>query len=347
MKGSGGDSVVVPSGASVFADGVTVGIGSLPHHDPSAAAAFAIGEFGISTIPSLPRRSVAETMIAQALVGVDGIGIDADGAPVVHGPFTSGPAVAADLTGDAFVGLRTFLDLAGKVNLDGAPVKWQFVGPVTLGVALERAGVSTAAAFEAAGCIVRTQVSAISRLVSDALPTSPQLVLFDEPWLSELMNEGFPIAPDHAVDLMSAAMAALPSTTWAGVHCCAPCDIATLLSSGPRVISIPVSPDIADWAGYVARYLDEGGIIAWGAVATDGPVPSTDERPWRALSDVWCALVQRGCDPVQLRRQSLVTPQCGLAFHAVSVARRISRLTGDVGKRVKDQSAATRFALGA
>jgi hypothetical protein len=41
---------------SAFADGATAGIGSLPHLDPDAAAAFAIGEFDVATIPTLPRR---------------------------------------------------------------------------------------------------------------------------------------------------------------------------------------------------------------------------------------------------------------------------------------------------
>ena len=120
-----------------------------------------------------------------------------------------------------------------------------------------------------------------------------------------------------------------------------------MLACGPNVISLPVSPDLVDWVGYLARFLADGGIIAWGVIPTDGPVASTAERSWRALSDLWCSLVQRGCDPVLLRRQSIVTPECGLATHDVSVARRIARLTADVGKRVQDQSSATRFALGA
>ena len=49
-------------------------------------------------------------------------------------------SISTDIGHDAFTGLRAFLDLAGKVRLDGAAVKWQFVGPVTLGVALHRAG---------------------------------------------------------------------------------------------------------------------------------------------------------------------------------------------------------------
>lgn len=336
-------------GPSPFADGATAGIGSLPHRDPVAAAAFAIGEFDIATIPSLPQRSIAETMIAQAVSGIQGLSIDAVGSPIVDRPFEriASGSVVTDLDHDAFAGVRAFLDLAAKVNLDGAAVKWQFVGPVTLGVALQQAGIAADSAFDVAVTTVRAHLAALSSIISEALPNSQQMVVLDEPWFAELMTPGFPIPPDHAIDLMSSAMAAVPSSTLTGIHCCAPCDVATLLASGPGIISLPVTHELVDWAGYLTRYLVDGGIIAWGAIPTDGPVSSSPERAWRTLSDLWCALVQRGCDPVLLRRQSIVTPQCGLAWHSASVARRIARLNADVGKRIKDQSSATRFALGA
>ena len=333
---------------SAFADGATAGVGSLPHLDPAAAAAFAIGEFDVATIPTLPRRSPDELMFGQALVGVKGVTIGADGAIAVD-PASVKPlaSIPTDIGHDAFTGLRAFLDLAGKVRLDGAAVKWQFVGPVTLGVALHRAGLDRESAFDLALSTVRDRLTALSSVVTEALPNSRQMVVLDEPWFAELMQPGFPIPPDEAIDRMSSAMAALPAATLTGVHCCAPCDVATLLASGPNVVSLPVAPDLVTWVGYLTRFLSDGGVIAWGVTPTDGPVPSTSERQWRALSDLWCSLVQRGCDPVLLRRQSIVTPHCGLAMHSASVARRIVRLTADVGKRVQDQSAATRFALGA
>ena len=338
--------------ASPFADGAVVGCGSLPHRDSAAAAAFAISEFGIATIPSLPGRSVAETMLGQATVTLPGLGIDSSGFVAVDD--RNAPGVASgDVAGgalldtDGFAGFSAFLDLAGKIRLDGAAVKWQFVGPVTLGVALERAGLDRPAAFELASASVRSSLIELSDAVTTVLPNSPQMVVLDEPWLGELMSPGFPIPPDEAIDRMSTAMASLPGTTLTGIHCCAPCDVATLLASGPGVISVPVSPDLLEWAGYLTRFVDDGGIVAWGVVPTGGPIRSQSDQPWRELSDLWCGLVQRGCDPVQLRRRSLVSPQCGLASHSVSVARGIARLTGEVGKRVKDQSSATRFALGA
>ena len=80
---------------------------------------------------------------------------------------------------------------------------------------------------------------------------------------------------------------------------------------------------------------------------TDGPIAAIGERPWRQLSDVWCALVQRGCDPVLLRRRSLLTPHCGLGLHTPAVADRVCGVAREVGRRVYEQARASRFALGA
>jgi hypothetical protein len=90
-----------------------------------------------------------------------------------------------------------------------------------------------------------------------------------------------------------------------------------------------------------------GGVVAWGAVSTDGPISTTVERPWRQLSDLWCQLVERGCDQVKLRRQSLVSPECGLGMHTPAVAERVFRVNDELGSRVRDQATASRFVLGA
>lgn len=304
---------------SRFTNGASTSIGGLPHRDAAAAAAFAIGEFEIATIPSLP--NVAD--ITAAALATD------------------------ELDDSSFDGLHAFLTLSSLISLDGAPITWHLPGPLSVGVSLYDAGLEPAEAFALAGKVVRAKLIAITAEVSRVLPNSPQLVMIDEPALADLMEADFPIPPDLAVDVMSSAMAALPSDVVAGIHCDRRCDIATMLSSGPAVISIPVADDLVEWAGYIARFLADDGVIAWGVVPTDGPVAFSADRYWRALSDVWCELVRRGCDPVALRRQSMVTPGGGLDAHAVSVARRLARLTAAVAKRVRDQANATRFALGA
>ena len=156
---------------------------------------FAIAEYDVPAIPSLPRRCPAEGMIAQAVVGINGIAagqygsISVDPAAVdPHAP------VITDITTDSFSGLRRFLDHAVATELNG-PVKWQIVGPVTLGVALARAGLADEVAFAVAARAVRSHVASLSAAVAAALPSSPQIVVVDEPWFGDLFTAGVPDRP--------------------------------------------------------------------------------------------------------------------------------------------------------
>jgi len=325
--------------------GIATGIGSLPHRDADAAAEFALSTLELPAIPTLPKRSPAEGMIPQALVGLAGITVGQYGSIAFDAAaFDPEAPVITDLAHDAFAGWRAFLAAAAGRK---APVKWQFVGPVTLGLALVRAGLETDVAFEVSVRAVRCRVRQLVDHVAATLPGCRQVVFIDEPTLDDLMAVGFPIAPDTAVDLVSAALAAIEPVVVTGLHVCATADIASLVAIGPDVLSVPVDERLVESAGYLARFLGDGGTVAWGAISTEGPIPMSAERPWRRLSELWCELVQHGADPTQLRQQSIITPECGLGTHTPAVAERVYRLAAELSERVRDQSMATRFSLGA
>ena len=327
--------------------GIVTGIGGLPHRDAGEAAAFVLDHMELPAIPTLPRRSPAEGAIAQAMVGMQGVTVGQYGSIGVDANMVDPLApVVTDLDNDAFVGFRTFLDQASAVGLTG-PVKWQFVGPVTFGIALMRAGVPISEAFESSVRCVRTRLQHMLDAVSAALPTSQQLVIIEEPALAELMQPGFPIAPDTAIDLVSGALAAVETSAVSGLHVCGLADIPSQLAAGPKILSLPVRQEVAESAGYLIRFMEDGGYIAWGVVPTSGPIVTSAERPWRQLCALWCELVQRGADPVMLRQQAIITPECGLSAHTPAVADRVHRFAAEVGSRVRDQALASRWVLGA
>jgi hypothetical protein len=299
----------------------------------------------LPAIPTLPRRSPAEGMIAQAVVGIEGITIGQYGSIAVDvrriNPVNR---VRTDIAHDAFGGFRDFLEEAAG---SATAVKWQIVGPVTLGIALIRAGVPEHEAFQVAVRAVRSHVQSMLDIIDAALPGCAQVVFIDEPSLGRLADPGFPLAPDTAIDLVSGALAAIEPRAISGLHCCADADWASLIAAGPQILAIPVKPAVAFSSGYLHQFLKRGGTIAWGVVPTDGPIPMSAERPWRQLTELWCQMVQRGCDQVQLRRQCIVTPECGLGMHSPSVAERVHLITAEVGRRVHDQATGTRFVLGA
>lgn len=327
--------------------GMVTGIGSLPHRDASAAAAFSLASADLPAIPTLPRRSPAEGMISQAVAGMRGFTIGQYGsiAVDVDAVDPDDPA-SSQLHDDAYAGLFAFLDEAAERRYQG-PVKWQFVGPVTLGMALLRAGLPSPLAFDVAVRSVRAHLAKLLDVVHTALPSSQQVVFIDEPSFGDISDEDFHLAPDTAIDLVSAALAMVEPRAAVGLHCCASADVGALLATGPHVLSIPVSACLDGEVSRLIRFIEDGGIVCWGAVPTSGPLSSSSDRSWRALADLWCDLVRRGADPVQLRQQSLISPECGLGTHSTEVAEQVAAMTRQIGDRVRDQALATQFAFGA
>ena len=326
--------------------GTATSIGSLPHIDPHAAAEFVLEHHPVlPAIPSLPRRSPFESLVAQAAVGIPGVHIEADGSLQINTRRMDPVApITTDLSDEAYGAMRGFLEVArGRTE----PVKWQACGPITLGFELVRAGAPSNIAFDVATRAVRVRLRALHRAVAEALPGAEQIVFVDEPALVHLMHPCFPVPPDVAIDLVSGVLAGIELSAAAGVHCCGDSDPAALTAIGPRILSLPVSRRLVDAAGYLTEFLAHGGWIAWGVVPTDRPLAGSPERYWNDLAGLWCELVQRGADPVLLRTQALLTPVCGLAMHDLEQAALVLSHTAAIAEKVAEQAVATRLSIGA
>lgn len=322
---------------------VATGVGSLPHRDAGQAAEFALTcAPDLPFVPSLPRRSPAEGMIAQALVGLQGVSIGPYGAITVDAArLDPDAAVVTDIEHDAYGGLRAFLEVAkGRQG----PIKWQFTGPLTLGLTLANAGVEPQRAFAVAGAAVQAHVRALHATIAAALPGCPQMVVVDEPMAEEMSSRSFPLAPDEAIDLLSGSLASLekvgPGAPATGVHCCATPDWANLIASGPTLLSIPARPYALSMAGHLSRFLRAGGWIIWGAIPTDGPLIDAPRLLWSHLSSFHEGLIQRGCDRTQLLTQAMYSPACGLGLHSEGVAERVFSLLGELTEIVRVHSLA-------
>lgn len=336
--------------------GASFGIGSLPHRAVSAALDFVWSSTAIPTIPTMPRRSPAEAMVPQALVGIEGVSVGQYGGIAVDRAALDVDApVVTDLSSDAFGGFAAFLDsFATRAPESTTHVKWQFVGPVTLALALERVGVSTEAALPLALRAVRGHVASLQREVSERCGDVTQIVVLDEPSIAEALEPGSGLEGVDIVDTISGALAVVQPGNIGGVHSCARTDWGALLATGAQLVSVPVpSPGdgearatMVEAASRIADHLEHGGRIAWGAVRTDGPVAASVERPWKNLMEAMCDLVRAGVDPLALRKRCFVTPECGLAAHSDAHAARVMEIAGEVGERVRQQSTASRLTLG-
>lgn len=333
-----------------FRSGTPTSVGSLPHADRAAAVAFELDRHPeLPAVPTLPAAAPLESMLVQAAWGLAGVSFAADGALVVEPSELDPDAPTGDagLTGAPFATWRHFCAALGEAEPRTDPVKLQLTGPVTLGLALVDAGAPVDLAFRTAARAVGDRARALLALARTHVPVAPLLVMLDEPGLAGGLRADLPIDADATIDLLSGALAAIESDAIGAVHCCGPADWRLLVSAGPRVVSMPVGAGATAAAGTLAEYLDAGGWIAWGAVPTAAPLGDRAARYWKLLSGQWCELVRAGCDPVLLRRQAMLTPECGLALHDVDQAAHVFDLVRELSNRMHDQALGVRLSVGA
>jgi methionine synthase II (cobalamin-independent) len=328
-----------------LAAGVATGIGSLPHTDARAAAALVLRCLPeMPAAPQLPRRSSREQVVAQWAAGIPEVRVEADGSLTrVHGDLDQ-PVVAV-FDPDAHGGLLAFHEVAARQPIAPRRVKVQVTGPLTLGVALMSAGVSRRVAFARGAQAARAWALAVEELVRRHLPATDPVLFFDEPSLVLWRDGDGPLEREDATDVLSGALAAPTCVT--GVHVCGSGPVRIALDAGPDIVGVDVASVVLEDAHGIARFLDGGGWVAWGAVPTDRPIGESSHALWRELVDLWCELSRRGCDAMRLRCQALITPACGLAGHGPSQAERAMTLARELGNRVMDQAAATKLTVGA
>jgi methionine synthase II (cobalamin-independent) len=320
-------------------------IGSLPHRDAKRAAAMVLRCIPeLPAAPELPCRSPLEGVIARWAGAVPGIEVQEDGSLLLTDAVDAGAPLRPEFTFEAHAGLLTFLEVAAAAPRPPKRVKVQLAGPLTLGVAFANAGMDVESAFVLAGRVARAWTFAINELVAARLPEAATLCFLDEPALVLWKNAEGPVDREVATDLLSTALASAPIS---GVHVCGHGDVRLALDAGPHIVQFDVSALDLNDAVALSRYLDGSGWIAWGAIPTHRPVGEHPQPLWKALLDAWCELTRRGCDPVRMRAQALVTPACGLAGHGESQAERALLLAREIGDRVHDHAAATKLAVGA
>jgi hypothetical protein len=339
------DTHVHADADDVLTPGIATGIGSLPHTDPRAAARTVMRLLpDLPATPQLPMRSPREALLAQWLGALDEVTIDGDGALGLSTSALSATPLDVSLDADAHAGVLAWLDELDR-SASTRRVKVQVTGPLTLGLALARAGVPTETAFaRGADLAVAWSVELVRRVRARA-PGAAVVVFCDEPALVAWRRDDAPIHRDEAVDRLSATLARIPGVC--GVHVCSAGDVRIACEAGPAIVGLDTGDDLADQALAIGRHLDGGGWIAWGAVPTHRPIGDSPEPLWRRLVEAWCELTRRGCDPLAIRSRAMLTPACGLAGHGLTQAERALRLATEIGRRVGDQAAATRLTIGA
>jgi methionine synthase II (cobalamin-independent) len=245
---------------------------------------------------------------------------------------------------------RGFFELIERVPMR-TPVplalKGQIVGPVTFGTSVcDQHGKAIFyepqlrdAAVKLLALGARWQVRRLSALIR------PVLLFIDDPGLTGFgssMHIG--LAREDITRSLGEIIDAIHSEGGlAGVHVCANTDWTLILDSAADIVSFDAYTFFEQFIIYreaIRRFLQRGGLIAWGLIPTLSPEDIDREtagnifKGWSAKAAQVTAL---GIDREELIAQSLITPACGMGALSIPLALKALAMTRELSDRIRNE----------
>jgi methionine synthase II (cobalamin-independent) len=326
-------------------------VGSLPHTDVKKAVELVLKHTPeIPTWPQLPRLGFKENMYAQYSQSIPGVRMEDDRIFVKPGEASEiesfyEKVIEEDLE---YFSLSpefatAFFEFERAVK--GTPAKMvrgQVTGPISLGLNLTYEDKRSLLYDDTYKEIVTKTVNMTARWMANRLSGLHEntLVVFDEPYLNMYGSAFLNISKDEVHTLFEDVVNDLGGLS--GFHCCGNTEWPLILRSPANMLSFDAynyGHTLSLYPEDVSAFLDRGGIIAWGVV------PSTPE-PFDAenlqsligkLENNIGLLAGKGVDEERIRRQSLVTPMCGLSGLSEEQAEAALRMTRELSSHMREK----------
>jgi len=340
-----------------FPSVLTTAVGSLPHTDPEEAADLVLKSLpGVPHVPQLSRRDPREQMWIQFTENLPCFQVDlenlkygfhtsGDHLPQIEEFYThylaitdGGPADFFAVSPEYGQGIHTFLERLRQEARPRPFVKVQVTGPLSFALSVaDETGRPIFYHPMFRDVAVKGMGLKAIWLLEQFQPFAEQvIVFFDEPSLAAYGSSAFlgvsredVLASLDEVTSMVTARGGIP-----GVHCCGNTDWGLLMETTTRIVNfdaVDYAETVAIYAQDVSRFLERGGVLAWGAVS------NTESIRTEALADVvrrvqsgMALLEARGVDGTALRQTIMITPACGCAGLSVKDTALVYRLLSEL-----------------
>jgi hypothetical protein len=227
-------------------------------------------------------------------------------------------------------------DLSGALLL-----KCQVTGPVTFGMqvvdAAKRPIYYDPQFADILGKLIALRARWCEEEIRSRTGIPHTLVILNEPYLASLGSSVVPIDRDSVVAGWNDISALVDGGL--GIHCCTNTDWAFLTSLATSVISFDAYGNAREFLLYlddVARFMERGGVVAWGIVPSDPKVfsrESVDSLTARYLG-IRKAVTEQ-LDGEIFDGRSLITPSCGVQLGTEAEAVAIMEAAAAISARVR------------
>ncbi len=349
--------------------GLAALVGSLPLADHAEAVAL-VGRF-TPEIPSWPQLPVykEEGMIAQFLPGLPGVAekdsrvfLDDEGkgfdAKMVafYEDYLAVTEGTADLEKSRFSlsletagGFFAFLEALQRRKTPPTAVKGQVTGPITFATALVNTK-GTPIFYD-----LQLRDAAVKHLTLKArwqvrrlkAYDVPVILFVDEPGMAGFGSSEFTsISKEEVHQCLGEVIEGIHAEGgMAGVHVCANTDWSLILSLPFDIVNFDAYAYFDRFVLYprdLKRFLESGGILAWGMVPTLSEQALLKETV-DSLKGRWDAgvrqIVAMGVDQDTIAAQSMITPSCGMGSLSLDLAKRVLIMTRDLALRIRQSDA--------
>jgi len=250
------------------------------------------------------------------------------------------------LKADAARGFFTLLEGIGTLAHTPIALKGQITGPITFGLGVidqdRRAIFYNEQVRDAAVKLLAMKAGWQVRTLSKF--GCPVIVFFDEPALAGFGSSAFiSISGDEVTTCLNEVCDAVHDQGGlAGVHVCANCDWSLILESNTDIVSFDAYSYFDKFILYpeqLKKFLDSGGILAWGIVPTSNPEDIEKETVDSLVArwqEQFRAVAELGIEPSKIMAQSLITPSCGTGSLSLDLAIKVLRLTKEVSDTIRN-----------
>jgi methionine synthase II (cobalamin-independent) len=329
-------------------------VGSLPHTE--VGEAWAIIMENARTIPNwpqLPRRSFLENMYVQFSEKFPGVVLDLENQRIyvdrgkelepeleaLYIAYLENDLEHGAISPDYAQGLAT-----AHQFLSGHPlvaVKGQVTGPVSWGLSVvdqdRRPVLYDEVLAEAIAKHLRLKAAWQEK---ELRKISPNTIIFvDEPYMAAFGSAFVSLSREQVISLLEEVFSGIKGLK--GVHCCANTDWSILLETSIDILNLDAygyAENLALYPEEVKRFLERGGIIAWGIVPASEEVHrETPESLVARLEEAISLLVKKGVPREAILNSSMITPSCGTGSLSRETAQKVIKMAAEVAKRMQDK----------
>ena len=339
---------------------LATGIGSLPVLDPEEAVSLVLEYLPeIPIWPQLPQRGPVEGMVWQYSEGIpriradvksNKIWIDAAGdlTPELerfYEHFFAGDAEYFALSREFAPGYYAMLDRLKSTLPKGiAALKGHITGPITFGMGMkdQQGGyvIYNPDLFDSVLKALRMkaawQIEGLSRF------NLPVIIFMDEPAMTSYGSAYFNVSKEQVIEYWNEVIDGIKEKNGiSGIHCCGNMDWSLPFESRIDIVNFDAYGYVEKLGMYheeLKRFLERGGILAWGIVPTDRGGRMEVEFLVNRLEGAITDLVAKGIDKRVLFDQSMITPSCGMGSLTKEEALEILKTTKEVSRIMRSKS---------